>query len=195
MKDLNLRPTDYESRRVPHMECDAVKFQPPGQPLRPPRTCRTIRRIPVGCQGGCQAELRKAIATLVGWGLRRSEVAELKLGDIQQRDERWVILDLYAVTFGPFRFPWVKEVVDCWATVIWCVVKGFASKANLGSIAPHDLRRTCARLCHVAGAELEQIPRLHRHTYGDGNRGEHNVSAFLHRSQERSQGWWRGGCG
>jgi site-specific recombinase XerD len=33
------------------------------------------------------------IAILVGCGLRRSEVAELKFGDIQQRDECWVILD------------------------------------------------------------------------------------------------------
>jgi len=25
------------------------------------------------------------------------------------------------------------------------------------AVAPHDLRRTCARLCHQAGGELEQI--------------------------------------
>ncbi|HCC59316.1 MAG TPA: hypothetical protein DEQ47_19050 [Solibacterales bacterium] len=37
---------------------------------------------------------RAIISVLVGCGLRRSEVAELKLEDIQQRDERWVILDL-----------------------------------------------------------------------------------------------------
>lgn len=30
--------------------------------------------------------------------------------------------------------------------VIWCVVKEFALKANLGALAPHHLRRTCARL-------------------------------------------------
>lgn len=38
-------------------------------------------------------------------------------------------------------------------------------------------------------------PRLHRRVYSAGHRGEHNVPAFLHRSQERSQGWQRGGCG
>ena len=37
--------------------------------------------------------------------------------------------------------------------------------------------------------------RLHRYFYGAGHRGEHNVSACLHRSQERSQGWRRSGCG
>lgn len=47
--------------------------------------------------------------------------------------------------------------------MIWCVVKGFVSKARLGNLAPHDLRRTCARLCHVAGGELEQIQFLLGH--------------------------------
>lgn len=85
---------------------------------------------------------------------------------------------------------WVKVVVDSWIgaaevtdgrvfrcvsrtgavwgtgiteKVIWCVVKEFASKGHLGSLAPHDLRRTCARLCHVAGGELEQIQFLIGH--------------------------------
>jgi integrase len=31
------------------------------------------------------------------------------------------------------------------------------------SVAPHDLRRTCARLCHQAGGELEQIQFLLGH--------------------------------
>jgi integrase len=30
-------------------------------------------------------------------------------------------------------------------------------------LAPHDLRRTCARLCHAAGGELEQIQFLLGH--------------------------------
>ncbi len=47
--------------------------------------------------------------------------------------------------------------------MIWCVVKEFASKAQLSNLAPHDLRRTCARLCHVAGGELEQIQFLLGH--------------------------------
>jgi integrase len=33
----------------------------------------------------------------------------------------------------------------------------------IGVIAPHDLRRTCARLCHQAGGELEQIQFLLGH--------------------------------
>jgi integrase len=30
-------------------------------------------------------------------------------------------------------------------------------------LAPHDLRRTCARLCHESGGELEQIQFLLGH--------------------------------
>jgi integrase len=30
-------------------------------------------------------------------------------------------------------------------------------------LAPHDLRRTCAKLCHVNGGELEQIQFLLGH--------------------------------
>src|SRR5256714_12029254 len=36
-------------------------------------------------------------------------------------------------------------------------------KAGLQHIAPHDLRRTCAKLCHTSGGELEQIQFLLGH--------------------------------
>lgn len=35
------------------------------------------------------------------------------------------------------------------------------------SVAPQDLRRTCARLCHEAGGELEQIQFLLGHVSGE----------------------------
>jgi integrase len=44
--------------------------------------------------------------------------------------------------------------------VIWGIVKRIASTCDLKVIAPHDLRRSCARLCHQAGGELEQIQFL-----------------------------------
>jgi site-specific recombinase XerD len=136
---------------------------------------------------------RAMIAVLVGCGLRRSEVAQMKVTDIQKRDDRWVIVDLYGKGGHIRTVPvpeWVKVAVDCWTTaaqvtdgrifrcvnrtgtvwgdgitekVIWCVVKEYASKAKIGNLAPHDLRRTCARLCHLAGGELEQIQFLLGH--------------------------------
>jgi integrase len=41
--------------------------------------------------------------------------------------------------------------------VIWAIVKANAKSCGLPKVAPHDLRRTFARLCHQAGGELEQI--------------------------------------
>ena len=47
--------------------------------------------------------------------------------------------------------------------VVWHVVKEFAAKLGVPKLAPHDLRRSCARLCHTAGGELEQIQFLLGH--------------------------------
>ena len=43
------------------------------------------------------------------------------------------------------------------------MVKAAAKPAGIKTLAPHDLRRTCARLCHLAGGELEQIQFLLGH--------------------------------
>jgi integrase len=85
---------------------------------------------------------------------------------------------------------WVKRTVDAWTTsaqitdgrmfrsinkagtiwgdgmtpkVIWEIVKDAAGRAGIEKLAPHDLRRTCARLCHLAGGELDQIQFLLGH--------------------------------
>ena len=47
--------------------------------------------------------------------------------------------------------------------VIWHVVKNAAATAGIAKLSPHDCRRTCARLCHAAGGELEQIQFLLGH--------------------------------
>jgi site-specific recombinase XerD len=47
--------------------------------------------------------------------------------------------------------------------VVWHVVKEYAAKLGLSRVAPHDFRRSCARLCHAAGGELEQIQFLLGH--------------------------------
>jgi len=47
--------------------------------------------------------------------------------------------------------------------VVWHVVKEYAGKLSLAKLAPHDLRRSCARLCHAAGGEMEQIQFLLGH--------------------------------
>jgi len=46
---------------------------------------------------------------------------------------------------------------------IWRLVLRYAKQTELGKLAPHDLRRTCAKLCRKAGGDLEQIQILLGH--------------------------------
>ena len=55
---------------------------------------------------------------------------------------------------------WGEKVTE---KLVWHVVKEFASKIGVSKLAPHDLRRSCARLCRAAGGELEQIQFLLGH--------------------------------
>jgi integrase len=47
--------------------------------------------------------------------------------------------------------------------VVWQLLQNYAEAAGVEGIAPHDLRRTCAKLCRAAGGELEQIQLLLGH--------------------------------
>src|SRR5579859_5170355 len=118
------------------------------------------------------------VAILLGCGLRRAELTALRIEDIQQREEHWVIADLIGKG-GHLRIipvpDWVKAGIDAWTgasgiaggillrsinkagrvwgygfspKVIWGVVKEKAKICEIPALAPHDLRRTCARLCH-----------------------------------------------
>ena len=62
----------------------------------------------------------------------------------------------------------ISKAGKIWGTsftpkVIRGVVKENAKECELPSVASHDPRRTCARLCHQAGGELEQIQFLLGH--------------------------------
>jgi site-specific recombinase XerD len=46
---------------------------------------------------------------------------------------------------------------------VWHILKDSAKQIGLEKLAPHDLRRTCAHLCHASGGELEQIQFLVGH--------------------------------
>jgi integrase len=47
--------------------------------------------------------------------------------------------------------------------VVWQMLQQYAEAIGVPGIAPHDLRRTCAKLCRTAGGELEQIQLLLGH--------------------------------
>jgi len=40
---------------------------------------------------------------------------------------------------------------------IWRIVKAAAERADIKNLAPHDLRRTCSRRCHLAGENLNRF--------------------------------------
>src|SRR5258708_6916713 len=132
------------------------------------------------------------IAILLG-GLRRAELSSLRKEDIQIRQGHWVIVDLVGKGGHIRTVPmpiWVKNAVDRWMltakvtegrifravsrhgsacgrgvseSVVWYVVRDCARRLELDHLAPYDLRRTCAMLCHARGGELEQIQFLLGH--------------------------------
>ena len=133
------------------------------------------------------------LALLLGCGLRRSELVHLTMEHFQQREEHWAIIDLIGKGGHVRTVPvpeWVKVALDMWTTVanihngrlfrcvnktgsvwgkgisekvVWSIVREFGAKASLERVTPHDLRRTCARLCHESRGELEQIQFLLGH--------------------------------
>ena len=121
--------------------------------------------------------------------------------DFQVREEHWVIADLIGKGKHIRTVPvpmWAKRAVDEWTTAaaikdgaifrrvnrlgkiwgdgitpkaIWHIVKAAAKRVGIRNLAPHDLRRTCARLCPLAGGELEQIQFLLGHASVSGRLG------------------------
>jgi site-specific recombinase XerD len=152
---------------------------------------KLLRTLPVDTVRGKRD--RAILALLIGCGLRRAELVGLKTRDFQLREQHWVVADLIGKGKHIRTVPipmWAKRAVDnctmaagisdgpifrrvnrldnVWGQTItpkaiWHVVKNAAVQAGIEPLAPHDLRRTCARLCHLAGGELEQIQFLLGH--------------------------------
>ena len=123
----------------------------------------------------------------------RAELSALRREDIQIRQGHWAIVDLVGKGNHVRTVPipsWVKNAIDRWLTavsvttgrvfraaslhgtvwgkgisenVVWYVVRSCTLRLELDHLAPHYLRRTCAKLCHVNGGELEQIQFLLGH--------------------------------
>jgi integrase len=114
---------------------------------------------------------RAILAIMLPCGLRRSEIADLTMQHLQQREEHWVIADLIGKAAHIRTVPvpgWVKAAIDGWTSaaeitagalfrcisrrgtvwgqgitekVIWHVVKECAAKAGIPKLSPHDCRR------------------------------------------------------
>jgi len=125
------------------------------------------------------------IGLLLGAGLRRSEVAALGIEHIQERQGRWVIVDLIGKHGRMRSVPipvWAQLGVARWKDAagitvgalfrrmnrhgqvagrispqdVFEIVKTYAERLRV-DVSPHDLRRTFARLAHAGHAPLEQI--------------------------------------
>lgn len=125
---------------------------------------------------------RAILAVLVGCGLRRDEAVRLTFDHVQQRDSRWCVVDLVGKK-GRYRTvpmpAWTKAAIDSWATAAGITAGPIFRGVNKGdvvigarlstqgilravtryaeAIAPHDLRRTFAKLAFKGGAKLDQI--------------------------------------
>jgi site-specific recombinase XerD len=130
---------------------------------------------------------RALLAVLIGCGLRRAEAASLTFDHVQQREGRWVLVDLIGKRDKIRSIPmpnWSKSVIDEWSVAacvweglvfravnkgdrvvgsgitpqaIYNIVVGYAEVLKNKGVAPHDLRRTFAKLAHKGGAAIDQI--------------------------------------
>jgi len=130
---------------------------------------------------------RALLAVLIGCGLRRAEAASLTFDHIQQREGRWVLVDLIGKRDKIRSVPmpnWSKAAIDEWGEAagvleglvfravnkgdrvvgigitpqaIYNVIVGYAEVLKNKGVAPHDLRRTFAKLAHKGGAAIDQI--------------------------------------
>jgi integrase len=135
---------------------------------------------------------RAILSVLIGCGLRRQELAVLDVADLQERDGRAVFADLEGKGRRVRTVPvpdWVHSALRAWLRVarieggrifrainksdrvaaglspaaVLGIVRTHAAAAGL-ALSPHDLRKTCAKLCRGAGGELEQIQFLLGHS-------------------------------
>ena len=135
---------------------------------------------------------RVVLALLLGGGLRREELATLTIEHVQQRDQRWCLVDLEGKGKRIRTVPiphWAKEAIDEWLSVFPYTQGLLLGKVNKGgrfvgqgmsapaiydvvlryekllkvAVKPHDLRRTFGKLAHKGGARIEQIQRSYGH--------------------------------
>ena len=127
------------------------------------------------------------LAVLIGCGLRRSEAAALTFDHLQEREGRSVIVDLVGKHGRIRSVPvpdFAEVAIDQWsaasgilsgrvfrpinkggklthksvtAKCIWCILRKYTAELGWPKLAPHDLRRTYAKLAYQGGAKLEQI--------------------------------------
>ena len=133
------------------------------------------------------------LGVLFACGLRRAELCNLDVKTIGRLNEGWALIDLVGkrqkVRSIPLEAP-IKQGIDEWLTAakisqgrvfrairkngkvwgtgldesaIWQIVRHYAAQVGHPNFAPHDARRSCARIYYDAQAPLKQIQFLLGH--------------------------------
>jgi integrase len=170
-------------------EADHVPLCLDGRRSTPPESCGG----PTGYRLMLKRQDRALLGVLVTCALRRGELSRMNCEHLVMRDGRWVFLDFLGKgnkTRSVAVPLWVKQEIDGWLDVaaiekgqifrrvlangrvgkdalteraVWQLVREYAAQIGIGELAPHDLRRTAAKLCRAKGGELEQIQFLLGH--------------------------------
>jgi integrase len=133
------------------------------------------------------------LAVLFATALRRRELVELEVADIQERDGQWGFIGLKgkgAKTRDISLPVWVREAILDWLRTsnvargalfrsvsrhgklgaqhmseesVKIILSHYMTPIGHSSFRPHDARRTCARLCRAGSASLEDVQQLLGH--------------------------------
>lgn len=124
---------------------------------------------------------RALIACMIGCGFRRAEVVRLTWDQYQKRSGRAVWVDIAGKGGRVRSIPvpeWVEEALETYragggaadgpvfpvsADTAYRAVQMAARRAGIGTLRPHDLRRTTARQMLAGGGALDQIQRILGH--------------------------------
>lgn len=130
---------------------------------------------------------RALLAVMLGCGLRRMEVSRLSLNHIQRRENIWLIVDIVGkrnkkrtIVMPDWTYQSIAEYLKVVGITqgyvfraisksgkilkpqlstksIFDAVKKYTAACGFPEVAPHDLRRTYAKLAYKYGAKIDQI--------------------------------------
>lgn len=134
------------------------------------------------------------LALLFGCGLRRTELSDLGVSEFEKRGKRWCIPNLRGKGRRPRlvtvpdktmlavrQWTTAADIADgrlirainkadqMWGdgvdpSTIWDIIAQYAGKIGIEEFAPHDARRTYARLLRKQGKKIEEIQRALGHS-------------------------------